>query len=353
MALLNPDFTADDEPQKLSDGAWKGWTSEYPEQGAAEQLAIPSTTASSNTYTTLQELDIQLTTLNDQATMPMSSARSSPAPETQSTINDETVYIGESNLLTLVATGDSHESSSIDASRLDISNLAYQLPNSANETAASKGYTSTCTSSTVEYLNREGAFVFPDDHATSALLHAYFQWFHPCFPIVDASKISREYNTKTSPMLLQAMLFIGTSYLADDFFVSSNLISRQDAKFRFYHRAKILYDAGWEANTTAILQTLFLISFWRSNANNDKDTRHWLASAVSLAQTRGYHRSLCRRSSLDTQGRYFLSLRKRIWWSLYVSCDRLDCSSSLTPADPRSSMRSIPGTSKSNTRRGL
>lgn len=367
MALLNQDFHAvNDESHRRRRDTWTNWAREGQELApTATQLTEPSTTTPSNsTGDTLEQSDVQLaTTLDEHSSTVMDPSAKSLAHDehdesaTITTTNDETVYIGESNLLTLVASSESHiPSSSTNASSLEPSNLTYKLSNSTNKASTrikNRGM-SWASGALLDYLNREEAFTFPEDRVTEVLLQAYFRWFHPCFPVVDASQVSRQYRSKKmSPMLLQAMLFIGTSYVPDDFFLSSGLSSRQDAKFHFYHRAKILFDADWELNKMAIVQTLFLVSFWRSDASNDKDTRHWLASAVNFAQTRGYHRSLSPRgsSTAAAQDRYTSSLRKRIWWCLYVRRSIfLSANSSLNTADPRPPVCSIVGSSQSYPR---
>lgn len=368
MALLNQDYYAlDDGPHRRRRDTWTNWAREG--QGlapTATDLTEPSTTTpSNNAGDTLEQIDAQLaTTLEEHSDTARLSPAKSPAHDDHDesstitmTTNDETVYIGESNLLTLVASSDGHvPTSTTNTSSLEPANLTYKLSNSTNRaTARSKNRgMSWASGALLDYLNREEAFTFPEDGVTEALLQAYFKWFHPCFPVVDASQVSRQYRAKKmSPMLLQAMLFIGTSYVPDDFLISSGLSSRQDAKFHFYNRAKILFDADWEANKVAIVQTLFLISFWRSDASNDKDTRHWLASAVNFAQTRGYHRSLAPRGgpAAATQERSISSLRKRIWWSLYVRRNsHCVCTFSLNTADPRPPVCRIFGSSQSYSR---
>lgn len=320
MALLNPELPANNEHDKLSGENWTDWTHGGQEIDRELQRMEMHSPASNKTYDTLQQPDVQVAPLDNNITIMVSSTRS-PNVGNDSFINDETVYIGESNLLTLVASNDSHVSTPAKASSDPRPrNVTYQLSNDTDGTTAGRRRTSACTSNAFDFLNREGAFEFPHDQVTKVLLKAYFDWFHPCFPVVEASTISQEYQTKKlSPMLLQAMLFIGTCYLSDKSFPSTDFASRQDTKFHFYHRAKSLYDASWEINSTVIIQTLFLLSFWRSNARDDKDTRHWLVSAISFAQSQGYHRSLCWSSSNAARDRSVLSLRRRIWWSLYVS----------------------------------
>ncbi|KAL5589228.1 hypothetical protein FOBRF1_015756 [Fusarium oxysporum] len=54
------------------------------------------------------------------------------------------------------------------------------------------------------------------------------------------------------------------------------------------------------------------MSFWRAGALLQKDTRHWLAVAMSVAQTQSFHRA-----SRNTNNKMY-KLRKRLWWSIYI-----------------------------------
>lgn len=139
-------------------------------------------------------------------------------------------------------------------------------------------------------LTRERTLVFPSPAICDALLQAYFEWLHPCFPILDRAKIQNNYQDGTlSPLLLQSMLFIGVSLCSDTCLTTTGLGDRYQAKEVFYQRAKDIYDSGLETNTVSKLQSLFLLSFWRGSPTEECDVRFWLGAAISLAQKKGMH----------------------------------------------------------------
>jgi hypothetical protein len=153
-------------------------------------------------------------------------------------------------------------------------------------------FAATTNSVKAEYLLNEGAFTFANTEVCLSVLQAYFEWFHPCFPILDRFEIYKQHNFgHMSPLLFQAVLFIGASYCDDNTVHRMGFKDRPDAKQQLYNRAKALYDLDWENNKLTVLQSLFLISFWRAGPLNEKNTRYWLGAAISLAQTRGFHRS--------------------------------------------------------------
>lgn len=142
----------------------------------------------------------------------------------------------------------------------------------------------------IEQLTREGAFDFPEPAVCEMLLHAYFERFHPCFPIVDRVDISKSCNDKTiSPLLLQSILFIGASLCSEEALREAGFRDRYETKFLFYDRGKEIFDADCETDSLSKLQAVFLLSFWRSTPGHEKDTRYWLGAAISLAQTGGIH----------------------------------------------------------------
>lgn len=145
------------------------------------------------------------------------------------------------------------------------------------------------------------------------LLKAYFQWFHPCFAIVDEVDIWTQHRAGTlSPLLLQAMLFVGVLHCEDQTLTDLGHGSVHRAKLVFYNRAKDIYDADYETRKITVIQSLFLMSFMRAGALLEKDTRHWLGAAISLAQSKALHRSAGRAENQVAK------LRRRIWWSLYT-----------------------------------
>lgn len=139
-------------------------------------------------------------------------------------------------------------------------------------------------------LIRESALVFPSPTICDTLVGAYFDWFHPCFPILDRPRVQEDYrDNKISPLLLQALLFIGVSLCSDSAFDTTGYENRYRAKGLFYQRAKEIYDVGWETDMIVKLQSLFLMSFWRAGPNEDRDVRFWLGVATGLAQKKGMH----------------------------------------------------------------
>ena len=165
----------------------------------------------------------------------------------------------------------------------------------------------------IEFLRNNGAFSSPSSAVVEGLLKAYFFWFHPCFAVVDELDVWNQHRRRNlSPLLLQAILFVGVLHCDEVTLLDLGFGTRHKAKYIFYNRAKDIYDAEYETKQLTVIQALFLMSFWRAGALLEKDTRHWLGAAITLAQTKALHRSA---GKAETQ---LAKLRKRIWWSLYT-----------------------------------
>ena len=246
---------------------------------------------------------------------------STASPRTPLHSADSTVFLGESSSISLVH-GPRTPSVSSHPSPAEKTRLRYPIPDDVSVKTSATQFESKRKASRIEYLTTDGAFTYPSNETCEVLLGAYFEWFHPCFPVVDRHAFFNSYITKTiSPLLFQAMLFVGATHCNEKVMRDLGFASRMDARNEMYNHVKDIYDADYETDKVTVSQALFLMSFWRAGPLLEKDTRHWLGAAISLAQTKGMHRSSSTTTFADFR------LRKRIWWSLYVR-DR-QCSAAL------------------------
>ncbi|KAF2743361.1 hypothetical protein M011DRAFT_410769 [Sporormia fimetaria CBS 119925] len=231
---------------------------------------------------------------------------------------EDAVYLGESNALRYVP---GLQPSSLVSTRRP-SLLKHAVPNALKADSLMPQWEAERRRARIEALQADGAFSFPPSITTQALLKAYFKWFHPNFAVVDEAEVWRKHAEESmSPLLMQAMLFIGVIHCGEATLLNLGWGSRHRAKYLFYTRAKDIYDAEYETRKITVIQALFLMSFWRAGALLEKDARHWLGTAMTLAQTKALHRHA---GDLDPRVQ---SLRRRIWWSIYIR--ERQCSSSL------------------------
>lgn len=270
----------------------------------------PSAPPSENQAQTQQHGPLSPTTSSTTVTKGLSVAGASGA-------SSGSLFFGESNFLTLVPSGRSNpQTPAAEKGRLS---FPMNTTNTTTNTAAQQPSPSTgvihLSGATERYLRDEGALTFPSLSTCLPILRAYFQWFHPCFPIVDRPEIARRLQTMDiSPLLFQAMLFIGASYCSDVAITGLGFRDRSEAKSLLYTRARLLFHADWEKDRITLIQGLFLLSFWRGESADVRDVRYWLGVVITLAESCGLHRS----TKLTTRDAAVARVRRRIWWSIYV-----------------------------------
>lgn len=202
----------------------------------------------------------------------------------------KTVFLGESSPLTCVVDEGRRSPDKGYAPGIQKGRLHYSISGLRSSAESHEHLLSQHRKSLQGRLNRENALIFPSPAICDILLHAYFEWFHPCFPVIDRSQVQDDYQgNKISPLLLQAILFIGVSMCSDASLNTTGYMDRYQAKGIFYRRAKEIYDVGWETDTIIKLQSLFLLSFWRGGPTEERDVRFWLGAAIDLAQKKGMH----------------------------------------------------------------
>lgn len=224
------------------------------------------------------------------------------------------LFFGESNFLTVISSGRSGALPATDKSRLSFPINPASTPQADHQSPPSTGVIH-LSHGTERYLRDEGALAFPSLSACLTVIHAYFTWFHPCFPILDRPDIARRLPTMdVSPILFQSMLFIGATYCDEPAIVAMGFRDRSEAKSLLYTRARLLFHADSEKDQITLVQSLFLMSFWRGESSDVRDVRYWLGVAITLAETCGLHRS----TKLTTRDPHMARMRRRTWWSVYV-----------------------------------
>ncbi|OJJ29669.1 hypothetical protein ASPWEDRAFT_121776 [Aspergillus wentii DTO 134E9] len=169
--------------------------------------------------------------------------------------------------------------------------------------------------SAVQSLLNEGVFDLPPTEISDSLVDVYFQYSFPSLPVLDRSAFlaAREEGT-VSRLLLNAVYLAASIYCSDSLVAAAGFASRYEASLTFYRRTKSLYDAGYEADSIAIIQATFLASHWWSGLLDHKDPWYWLGISAGMAQAVGMHqaKSYGRLQPRDRK------LWRRLWWMVYA-----------------------------------
>jgi hypothetical protein len=207
----------------------------------------------------------------------------------------------------------------------------------SDKTRGSFAPSAECGEDELHYLKNTGCLDLPSPPVMSALLDAYFNVFHPFFPVVEKSQFlqstrileravgagsnlrhnlnlpiseSTHERSHFSLLLLQAVLFIAVGVAPSQIVTAAGFTSRKQARHEYYLKARRLYDMDHEQDPTATIQALLLISQYYPSITERKHTWHWIHQAISLAQVSGLHR--------DPGQVPHRALWARIWWACVV-----------------------------------
>lgn len=222
------------------------------------------------------------------------SASPTPTPGTR--------FFGESNFLTLVPGDDEGVSAQSNTSGGNNNNqkprFTFTIPATPQSISQAAEGGTNISPGTMRYLRDEGALTLPDFQSCLPAFEAYFAWFHPSYPVLDRAQVARRLSSASSfsgvdmsRMLLQAMLLIGSTYCDVGTIRAMGFADRSQAKTTFYMRARLLFHADWEKDEMVLIQSLFLMSFWRGAPADVRDVRYWLGVVITLAESYGFHRS--------------------------------------------------------------
>lgn len=198
-----------------------------------------------------------------------------------------TVYLGESYNLSYVI---EQFCGTLSSSGHKI--LHHPVPNNIDDRTSNLPRDVTLEREEMNCLVRKGAFMKPEKLVCDRLVRAYFERVHPSWPIFDKAEFAQLYASNRVPILtLQTVFLMSATHCDERTIREAGFTSRYMARLSFYNRAKALYDADYETDTTTIIQALFFLGFWCGSPIDQKETWHWLGAAVSLAQATGMHRT--------------------------------------------------------------
>lgn len=161
----------------------------------------------------------------------------------------------------------------------------------------------------IKLLQLQGAFSLPPPSIRNSLIDSFMAVCSPWMPIVDRLSLeSSSTSMETSLLLLQAVFLAGSR-------VSSAPLTYVPSE-ELYGRAKALFFSGYEKNTLVMITASVLMQLWNPSGPEhvSLDTSSfWLRTGVGLAFQVGLHRE-------PKTGSADASLRRRLWWTLWVSC---------------------------------
>lgn len=164
-------------------------------------------------------------------------------------------------------------------------------------------------------LNAKGVFEYPSPETLDALLSTFLDRVYPIYPIVRRGELIEQVRERTIPwILLHAICFAAATFCPISVLHRANFSERQEARFHFYTKGKLLFDAGYEVNKVVMLQSTIFLALWAGGPNDFWNFYSWNSSAVTIAEALGMHRSMAS-TNMDQQDK---SLLRRLWWVLVI-----------------------------------
>ncbi|KAK5036637.1 hypothetical protein LTS07_002364 [Exophiala sideris] len=173
--------------------------------------------------------------------------------------------------------------------------------------------------SELECLREAGAFASLPRDVSDKLVRSYFQHVHSFLPVVDAASFLNEYvktgTQNINPLLFWSMALAATNFVGAEVLAKAGYTSRKAMKVAFYARAKRLYDFDRGTEKLTLIQSVLLMGFWYSDAQDHTGAWYWIGIAISLCQSLGLHRHS---QALRSGQRQPEELRRRLWWTCVI-----------------------------------
>ncbi|CZR69685.1 uncharacterized protein PAC_19585 [Phialocephala subalpina] len=171
------------------------------------------------------------------------------------------------------------------------------------------------SSEDISYAKARGAFERPQIDVSDAMFAAFVERFYPLYSIVDLNSFGESFKAGTLPwILIHSVCFIGVTFCDLSVVHRAGFKGRWHARRRFYDKAKLLFDIGYETNKIVLLQSVIMLSFWGPQMKSYWNPCSWVGFGVTIAESLGIYR-INTSTYMDTKRR---SLLKRLFWTLAV-----------------------------------
>lgn len=141
-----------------------------------------------------------------------------------------------------------------------------------------------------QYLADMGCFVLPPKHVLDNMISAYFQYFHPNYPIIARATFMHKYVNVLSGsiplLLLWGMLYVGCTLCSSEDIEHAGFANRFEALRSFAKRGKALYNAKYERDKILVIIFEFLISQVSSDGEVGVNSLQRVSVLKSMHQTR-------------------------------------------------------------------
>lgn len=144
---------------------------------------------------------------------------------------------------------------------------------------------------TREFIAAKRLFDLPDPPLADHLVENFFNYADPHVPILHKVDFLERYRVrKAPPLLMQAVLFVGSHFADDDFVADSPWECRDQMTSAFFEKAKLIADFELESDQITLVQSFVLLAERWLGWTQERNTRYWMSRAVNVAYMMGLHR---------------------------------------------------------------
>lgn len=164
---------------------------------------------------------------------------------------------------------------------------------------------------TREFIAAKRLFDLPDPPLADHLVENFFNYADPHVPILHKVDFLERYRVrKAPPLLMQAVLFVGSHFADDDFVADSPWECRDQMTSAFFEKAKLIADFELESDQITLVQSFVLLAERWLGWTQERNTRYWMSRAVNVAYMMGLHRRIETMNLSPAQQRFW----SRVAW---------------------------------------
>lgn len=160
------------------------------------------------------------------------------------------------------------------------------------------------------------AITLPLRRTADELMHVYWEFFHPLFPVLDERQMEEEYerlwtgNDEIDDP--KSLLCLVNAVFAVSCQLNPNITPQDRARLaaQYYARAQSLLDVFQKGSSLRIVQALLLLSMYCQSSNNAHQCWIFMGLAIRFAQGMGLHLPDASERETDLRMRELL---RRVW----------------------------------------
>lgn len=153
-------------------------------------------------------------------------------------------------------------------------------------------------------------FDLPSHALQESFAETYFEYCYPWCPVIEKEDLRNDLELAQSPLLTNALALVGSQIQPP--------VMKHATPSAYSDRAKRIFYSSGEKDPITCIKAIILFYWWNPIALttvNIDSAWWWTGVAIRLAQQIGMHREpKSGQEMTSAQG-----LRRRIWWTLFVS----------------------------------